>query len=779
MIIVLSFSIFGFYISSQSQIVLQKALGEEATTFAQHQIGEIDSQIHGRIEEIEATSRDLLLQEYIINSNQEFEQLINIQEYINEKDQEWISAADEEVTPFMQEIIDNKMSQELIVANDYFKEKYDYPIFGEIFVTNKYGTNVAQTGKTTDYYQADEEWWQIAKNDGFYISNIDFDESSKINSNEICLRIVDEDGNFLGVIKAVLNIKTIITSIQMMEPGMIHEEHTTMEYILLTNDGRIIYSTEEHEILSVAPDDLKSLAHPSDIEDTPYFIKEDDASGEKDELVAHAHSKGYHDFEGLGWTLVVEHTVDEVFASSFELRNMFFFLIIIVSIIVLLYSVFVSRTISKPITKLADIVSKISIDGNLDEKVGLTSKDEIGTLSRAFDKMTTNLKKTTTSIEILNQEITLRKQKETELKHSSLRLRESEEKFQAISSNAKDCIVMIDSRGDITFWNKAAEKMFGYTLEKAIGKNFHMVFTPKRFHEDYLRGFNKFIKTGKGHSVGKTIELAALKKDGTEFPAEFSVSALKLKNEWFGVGMIRDISDRKLAEAKLQKMFTDLGTMNEKMEIVGRLTRHDVRNKLSAVLGNIYLAKQALPPENESMKYLNETELAVNQIEKIFDFARIYEKLGKEKLSPIDVGKSFGTAVSLINSQNGVDFENECRGLLVHADSLLSQLFLTMIDNSLRHGEKVSKIKIHHKTSDDALRIFIEDDGIGIPNEKKEIIFKEGYGKNTGLGLHLVKLMCKVYGWTIKETGKQGKGAQFTITIPETNLEGKAGYQLH
>ena len=101
-----------------------------------------------------------------------------------------------------------------------------------------------------------------------------------------------------------------------------------------------------------------------------------------------------------------------------------------------------------------------------------------------------------------------------------------------------------------------------------------------------------------------------------------------------------------------------------------------------------------------------------------------------------------------------------------------------MIDNSLRHGEKVSRIRIHHKTGDDTLRIFIEDDGVGIPKKEKEISFKERYGKNSGLGLHIVNLMCEVYGWTIQETGKQGQGAQFTITITQTNENGKRNYNF-
>jgi len=79
----------------------------------------------------------------------------------------------------------------------------------------------------------------------------------------------------------------------------------------------------------------------------------------------------------------------------------------------------------------------------------------------------------------------------------------------------------------------------------------------------------------------------------------------------------------------------------------------------------------------------------------------------------------------------------------------------------------------------DKLKLVYEDDGIGIPKAEKEKIFKEGYGKDSGYGLYLIRKMCEVYGWTIRETGKQGKGAQFTITIPKMNESGKIAFRLH
>ena len=240
-----------------------------------------------------------------------------------------------------------------------------------------------------------------------------------------------------------------------------------------------------------------------------------------------------------------------------------------------------------------------------------------------------------------------------------------------------------------------------------------------------------------------------------------------------------DITDRKKAEKSLNVAFDELALVNEKLGVVGRLTRHDARNKLTALMVNIYLAKQVLPPDSESLKYLTETESATEQIEKIFDFAQIYEQLGVEELWSIDVGESFERATSLLPDSPRIELVNDCSGVEVLADSLLDTLFYNLIDNSIKHGYKVSRIRIYCKTGKNKLKIVYEDDGVGIPKAEKKKIFIEGYGKGTGLGLHLIKIMCTIYGWTIKETGKHGKGSQFTITIPKTNKNGQIGYRIH
>ena len=127
-------------------------------------------------------------------------------------------------------------------------------------------------------------------------------------------------------------------------------------------------------------------------------------------------------------------------------------------------------------------------------------------------------------------------------------LRESEEKFKALSSSAADAIMMIDNEGKITYWNESAVKMFGFTVNEVIGKELHSIIMPAKFQEAFNKAFLIFQKTGSGDVIGKTAELSALRKGGFEFPIELSLSALNIKDKWHSVGIVRDITKRKRTE---------------------------------------------------------------------------------------------------------------------------------------------------------------------------------------------------------------------------------------
>ncbi len=131
-------------------------------------------------------------------------------------------------------------------------------------------------------------------------------------------------------------------------------------------------------------------------------------------------------------------------------------------------------------------------------------------------------------------------------------LQESEEKFRSISSSAYDAIIMMDDKGIISFWNEAAEKMFGYQKDEAIGKDILKLIVPNGFYEQYLKGLEKFRDTGQGAIIGKVLVLPAMRKDGTEFYADHAFSSLKLGRKWHAISIVRDITDRILSEKNLK-----------------------------------------------------------------------------------------------------------------------------------------------------------------------------------------------------------------------------------
>lgn len=144
----------------------------------------------------------------------------------------------------------------------------------------------------------------------------------------------------------------------------------------------------------------------------------------------------------------------------------------------------------------------------------------------------------------LQQEVSERKKAEGEL-------RESEEKFRKITASALDAIIMMDDNGCISYWNEAAEEIFGYSSQEALGKEMHTFIAPRKYFGVYEEGVQAFKKTGTGPVVGKTLELTAMRGDGTEFPIELSVSAVKIKDRWHSIGVLRDITDRKKAEEEI------------------------------------------------------------------------------------------------------------------------------------------------------------------------------------------------------------------------------------
>jgi signal transduction histidine kinase len=398
----------GFFSVTNSRELLEKSVGEGSLFLVSEIMNEVDITVYNRVEEfqLQVDSQNYGFQELVKKSNQEFSILgseQNIYDYINEMDMKWIYTLGNETNPFMENLLNSNMSRILNDKIEFYEKAYNYSVFGEIFVTNEYGANVGQTGITSDYYQADEEWWQNGREDGLYLGEVGYDKSADIYSIDIIVRIDDENGNFIGILKAVWNIEEIINVLEKSRLSEKNNQYESMRCLLLDSSGRLIYSTKEFVFLENKSDVLPILIGHHGEEDS-FFISSDSSYDEKEKLIVHSHSKKIMNFEGLDWTLIVEYDTEDIFASANNLWNTIIIASFIITMTSLLFVYIISRSISKPIIKLRDISKEIGT-GNLDVKVDVYSKDEVGELATTFKTMAYDLKKSRNELNDYSQNL--------------------------------------------------------------------------------------------------------------------------------------------------------------------------------------------------------------------------------------------------------------------------------------------------------------------------------------------------------------------------------------
>ena len=351
--------------------------------------------------------------------------------------------------------------------------------------------------------------------------------------------------------------------------------------------------------------------------------------------------------------------------------------------------------------------------------------------------------------------ITERKNAEAELKIAA-----------SIFDLATDAIFVYDMDGNIINFNEAAYKLHGFSKDEMVKMNIHDFNLPESAKWVKPR-INELLKNGS--AVFEAVEVC---KDGSLLLVEVHARVVDLEGKKLILSVVRDVTERKVAEEKLKENNVKIEMMNEKLRVVGGLTRHDVRNKLSAVKGYTYLLKKKHKDSTDIIDQVEKIEQVVADSVKIFEFAKMYEQLGVEKLSNVDVGKAVDEAVALFSDLN-IKVVNGCHGLSVLADSFLVQLFYNFIDNTIKYGVKATTVKVYFEKEDaGGLQLIYEDDGVGILAENKSKLFTNGFstGGSTGFGLFFIKKMMDVYGWAITEEGRTNIGAKFVITIPANTI---------
>ncbi len=223
------------------------------------------------------------------------------------------------------------------------------------------------------------------------------------------------------------------------------------------------------------------------------------------------------------------------------------------------------------------------------------------------------------------------------------------------------------------------------------------------------------------------------------------------------VGVIVDITELKRTESALQNA-------NQKLNILSSITRHDILNSLTAIMSYTELAMEDVHEPDVRTLIKKQMEVA-NQIQPQVEVSRYDQDIGVHTPVWHDVDRIIRNAIEMLPLQ-ALRVDCDIAGLEIYADPLIEKVFYNLMENTLRHGEKATRISCSYRRDGDDMVIEYRDDGIGVPEDAKKAIFQHGFGTHTGLGLFLSREILSITGISISETGEPGKGVCFEIRVP-------------
>jgi PAS domain S-box-containing protein len=237
-------------------------------------------------------------------------------------------------------------------------------------------------------------------------------------------------------------------------------------------------------------------------------------------------------------------------------------------------------------------------------------------------------------------------------------------------------------------------------------------------------------------------------------------------------GVAEDVTERKVLEmemhyheAEVNRYALALTRANEKLNLLSSITRHDILNQLTALSGYLELMSEG-PKSPQIQKYIDIEKRIAETIKKQIQFTKDYHEIGVQSPQWYNVKKAIETATAPLPLHQGtlvVSIEN----ISIYADPLLEKVFYNLVENALRYGREPVRIAFSSRIQGDTISIICEDNGEGVPEEFKEAIFRRQYFKHTGFGLFLSREILGITGLSIRESGEQGKGARFEITVPQ------------
>ena len=332
----------------------------------------------------------------------------------------------------------------------------------------------------------------------------------------------------------------------------------------------------------------------------------------------------------------------------------------------------------------------------------------------------------------------------------------SEERFREIFNHANDGIQIHEWAefglpGRFIDVNEVSCRALGYSREEMLHMQPSDISTG--YHDPPIE---KVLESLRNNGSAK-FETEHRSKDGSIISVEINDRILELNGRKVMIGVIRDITERKRTQKALQQANAKLGILNS-------VTRHDMLNQITIINGFLELSRLK-ETDPALIEYFDKISRAAGNVKKQIAFTKDYQDMGIKAPAWVLVGSQTADAFAMLNPP-GVTLEDATGGVEVLADRLAEKVPYNLIDNSMRHGGHVTHIRMSAEQVGDAKLIIYQDDGVGISAKDRKHLFEKGFGKNTGLGLFLIREILAITGINIVENGQAGQGVRFEMLVP-------------
>lgn len=370
-------------------------------------------------------------------------------------------------------------------------------------------------------------------------------------------------------------------------------------------------------------------------------------------------------------------------------------------------------------------------------------------------------------------------------------LRDAEQLMNVTIEQAHDAFIAMDEKGRIMRWNQEAARTFGWSSEEAVGSPLDQMIIPHGERSRHRQGLSEFLTNGRSVILHHRLELVALHKDGTELPVEMSISPVRTASGYIFAAFLRDISERKRNQARIEEYTKELEAKNDKIEKANRLKSrflaamsHELRTPLNAVLGFASLLLEDPNLSSKQQRWVQHIQTGGKHLLQLINDLLDLSKIEAGKLELNAASHSAGPLVndvmaelaSLIASKSISTAATVRNGIILKVDRVrFKQILYNLLSNAIKFTPEGGAISVTVGSVEDHAVIEVEDSGIGIPHEQQESIFEEfkqiidsesEVRNGTGLGLAITKRLVEQHGGTIRVESEVGRGSKFIISLP-------------